>query len=274
MKEKIAQFAGVYQEWVPRVTLREHVRCVWVNDLSNSPNQRIAVVPDGCVDIVWIDGNLMVAGPDSHSIHEHVARTTVVGLRFHPGMSLPWFRIPLSEFVNRRVPLSEVWRSDTDLLSNRIAGMSDAAAVANALEECLLNKLRCVTAPDKQIAYLRRAAGDNVERSEASVESIAAGLGMSDRTLRRRCLENFGYGFKTLDRVLRFQRFYRLSTDSAEISLAALATQAGYADQAHLTREAQRLTGRSPGVFLAELRAHAVRNVQDRRKVNLDHRTP
>jgi AraC-like DNA-binding protein len=69
---------------------------------------------------------------------------------------------------------------------------------------------------------------------------------MSERHLRRRCEVAVGYGPKTLDRVLRFQRFRRLR-EHRVASLAQLAFESGYADQAHLTREYRRLAGTTPG---------------------------
>lgn len=74
---------------------------------------------------------------------------------------------------------------------------------------------------------------------------LARALEMSERTLRRRFDESFGYGPKTLDRILRHQRFLRLSIRSDD-STAMLASEAGYADQAHLIRESRRLTGNTP----------------------------
>ena len=50
-------------------------------------------------------------------------------------------------------------------------------------------------------------------------------------------------------RVLRFQRFLQLSGERAD--LARLALDAGYADQAHLTRETRRLSGRTPAELVA-----------------------
>jgi len=61
----VSQFAGIYRERAPDAALREHVRCVWVNDLTGSQNDWIRVVPDGCVDIVWTGTSLIVAGPDT-----------------------------------------------------------------------------------------------------------------------------------------------------------------------------------------------------------------
>ena len=53
-----------------------------------------------------------------------------------------------------------------------------------------------------------------------ALKTESAGLGLSvildrldvsPRTLRRHCQEAFGYGPKTLDRILRFQRFLGLA---------------------------------------------------------------
>ena len=80
-------------------------------------------------------------------------------------------------------------------------------------------------------------------------------LDVSPRTLRRRCHEAFGYGPKTLDRILRFQRFLRLARETEAPRLAGLAFEAGYADQAHLTREVRRLSGFSPAAILSQIGA-------------------
>jgi AraC-like DNA-binding protein len=57
--------------------------------------------------------------------------------------------------------------------------------------------------------------------------------------------ERVGYGPKTFQRVARFQRAVgELRRAGAELARAA--ASAGYADQAHLTRESRRLAGLSP----------------------------
>ena len=69
-------------------------------------------------------------------------------------------------------------------------------------------------------------------------------LSVGERRLHRHCRAAVGYGPKMLERVLRFQRARRLARESC--SLATVAAMAGYADQAHLTRESRRLAGRTP----------------------------
>jgi transcriptional regulator GlxA family with amidase domain len=66
--------------------------------------------------------------------------------------------------------------------------------------------------------------------------------------LLRRCVASLGYGPKTLDRILRFQRF-RVLASLSDHTLRELAAMTGYADQAHLNRECLRLAGETPAVL-------------------------
>jgi transcriptional regulator GlxA family with amidase domain len=85
---------------------------------------------------------------------------------------------------------------------------------------------------------------------------MAADLGVSERHLYRRCRAAVGYGPATLRRVLRFRRFVSgIDQTAASPDLARLATETGYADQAHLTRESTRLAGLPPAA-LARARRH------------------
>ena len=83
------------------------------------------------------------------------------------------------------------------------------------------------------------------------VAVLAARTGLSERQLHRRCLAAFGYGAKTLDRVLRLQRFLALGRAHPAAGLAALAVAAGYADQAHLGHDCRALAAATPTELLA-----------------------
>lgn len=97
---------------------------------------------------------------------------------------------------------------------------------------------------------------------------LTSALGISERTPRRHCEYAFGYGPKTLDRVLRMQCYLKLARTNSTLGLTGLAAAAGYADQAHLSREARSLTGLTPKTLLAQLanRRGAARVHKTRRK--------
>jgi AraC-like DNA-binding protein len=257
MNSPISQFAGEYAEWPAIAPLRDHLSCVWVNDLTRSAATDFYVVPDGCVDILWTGQNLCVAGPDTRPIHEQVrGRCRFVGIRFHPGAAYPWLGIPLSEILNARVPLAEFWKRDTSELAERAFAASHPSAVLAVLQQALLARLASVGPADKQIAFFRAHALTRHHNANAGgLEELCSCIGISERTLRRRCVESFGYGFKTLQRILRFKRLFQLVATSSRPDLAALATEAGFADQAHMCREVRRLCAVTPGELIAQLSA-------------------
>jgi AraC-like DNA-binding protein len=71
------------------------------------------------------------------------------------------------------------------------------------------------------------------------IEQLSDWIGFSNRQLRRRFSAAVGYGPKMFQSVLRFQRLLHLAGNkNAPRNLARLSADAGYADQAHMTREA------------------------------------
>ena len=264
MQGIVSQFAGSYREWAPHASLRGHVRCLWINDLSRPCSEYLQVVPDGCVDIIWTGKTLCIAGPDTRPILAPMpSGSIVVGVRFHPGSACAWLGQPLSEIVNVRVTLAEFWGHDATLLLDRVAAARSAKQVAEDLEAFLVGRLAAVRPADPRIAFLRRSAGDNCMPAGLRLDQLASHVGLSERTLRRQCLDAFGYGFKTLHRVLRFQRFFRLAARPENHNLAGIAARAGYADQAHMTREVRSMSGITAGEFVAHAQHRIGRFVQD-----------
>jgi AraC-like DNA-binding protein len=255
MTSPLSQFAGRYQERPSVAPLRDHLACVWVNDLTPSAAKDCCVVPDGCVDILWTGESLCVAGPDTHPILEPVRPgARFVGVRFRPGAAYPWLGVPLSEILNARVPLADLWTRDANELAERAFSAPHPGAVAAILERALLARLATVGPADHRIAFLRaHALRQRHDSSAGGLDELSRRIGISERTLRRRCVESFGYGFKTLQRILRFQRLFRIAGPAAHLDLAALAAEAGFADQAHMSREVRRLCRATPAELVAQL---------------------
>jgi AraC-like DNA-binding protein len=89
----------------------------------------------------------------------------------------------------------------------------------------------------------------------SNVSALAAETGWSDRHLRSRFREETGLTPKAAARVIRFDRARRRlqaqATSGQQPSLASLAADHGYYDQAHLAREFRELAGCPPSVWLA-----------------------
>ena len=84
--------------------------------------------------------------------------------------------------------------------------------------------------------------------STARVADVATAAGMIPRTLQRHCRRHTGLAPKRYAAVRRFNLALRQVAQS-EDSLAQIAADAGYSDQAHLTMDVRLHTGLSPGRF-------------------------
>ena len=237
-----------YTEWAPPAALRDAVACLWAQVNDSCAERAGLVLPDGCTDLVWEQGRgAYVAGPDTGPVPTTMAAGTVMlGVRFRPAAGGPALGIPLSELRDQRADLADLRPAQAGQLT---AALDPEVAAVRMLD--VTAALVADGAPDPAVTRAARLLCD----PDVRAEDVAAEIGLSLRQLRRRCQAVVGYGPKTLQRVLRFRGFVsRVDARPEVLDLAAIAAEAGYADQAHLTRECGRLSGLTPAA-LARQRA-------------------
>lgn len=232
-----------YHEWPARHGPRDAIACVWVARPGQPGFGR--VLPDACLDVIWDGSSLIVAGPDTGPVAiEPHATAAYAGIRFRPGKAPGFLGVPAIELLDTRIELSELWGGGAaGRLTAELAGAASPEVAAGVLDEAVAGQAgragKSDPVVDELVDLLRREPA-----SLGAVRSASREMAVGERLLHRRCQAAVGYGPKMLERVLRFQRALRLAGSRA--SLAELAIRAGYADQAHLTRECQRLAGTTP----------------------------
>jgi AraC-like DNA-binding protein len=179
------------------------------------------------------DGRVEVVGTyDAVALPALPAATRLLGVRLRPDAVGAAFETVASALLNQTLP-------GEDVLGTRRA--------------------RRLLDPGRLDAWIRAIEPDpRVTRAvdllaTDSVATTAATLGLTTRQLQRLLRANLGLAPKAYQRVLRFQRFVHIA--DAGSSLASAAAHAGYADQAHLTREVGRLSGVTPANLVSERRA-------------------
>jgi AraC-like DNA-binding protein len=237
----------MYREYAPPRALAEFVECFWLRrllDRSHDPTG--AVLPDGRVDVLWsADGQMIVAGPATRSLPRALTPPfAVVGARFHPGIGPALLGLAAHELVDAYVPLASLDSRPAGALRTGLVSAENASQAVSVMAE-VISRLGGDTVAIDQLV---RAAVRGLDRPGTRVGMLAQGLGISERQLQRRFQDAVGYGPKTLQRILRFQRALAELRRGCERSrgLARVAAVTGYADQAHLTRESRRLAGLSP----------------------------
>ncbi|MEV5311346.1 helix-turn-helix domain-containing protein [Streptomyces sp. NPDC052610] len=212
---------------------------VWTNTPSGAEPGR--VLPDGCMDLLWHEDRLLVAGPDTRAHIPDGPPALWAGIRFPPGVAPALLGVPAHELRDRRVDLTELRpAADVRRLRAHVRSAGDPTA---GLEAAAAGLAADADPPDPLLRHLVAALD-----AGRPVAATADELGLGARALHRRSLAAFGYGPKTLARVLRLQRALALARTG--VPYAETAARAGFADQAHLARDVRELAGLPLGRLL------------------------
>ncbi len=204
-------------------------------------------VPDGRCGITYARGQLWWFGPSSRPWSAHGDPGVVIGVRLTFSAGRAVAGEPLRRWRDRRAPLTAIWEKAvvTDL-EERIALAADAAQTVASLSAAVSH---CLQSADHDPGLAERLA--NQVAAGASVADLACGLRLTPRQVCRRFDDVFGMPPTTLRRILRLHRAARHRMESRQLTLADVAAAAGYADQAHLSRDSRALTLSSAGVALS-----------------------
>ena len=248
-----------YHEFPPPAPLAGYLLCLWTQTILGSRGEFAQrVLPDACIDLVLINDEApMVIGPWTEPF---VARLTpgtmIVGARCHPGCAPGLLGLPASTLLNQSVTLHNMWGGVASARFARIAGESTLPTRRLAMEAALLSRLAHADPHSDPVDEGIRAAIQWLAgHPHGRIERLSQWIGISSRQLQRRFATAVGYGPKMFQSILRFQRLLNLSgRTSAPRNLAQFSADAGYADQAHMTREVQRFSGNPPTVLLPSAR--------------------
>ncbi|ROS42964.1 helix-turn-helix domain-containing protein [Amycolatopsis thermoflava] len=211
------------------------VRCWWAQRAPGEYVQR--VVPDAAADVIVAStGAACLVGPTlAPALHQLPPGAELRGLRLRTEAIAAVLGLPGHEVRDAVVPLGAV--------------LPDAAARTVA-ESVWRGAFPSALRPRPGDPRVRHAVS-RIWRG-APLDSVADEVSLTGRQLRRLFTEHVGLGPKALQRIVRFQRFLRSADAVRPSSLADSAAAAGYADQAHLTRETRDLAGVTPTVLIRE----------------------
>lgn len=240
---------------LPRASLADVVATFWVGawDLPEEEPHETELLGDPCMHVVIEDGTARresrIVGVWTHLWRRKLeGRGKVVGAKIRAGAAKAFFDEPASHFTNGIVPLDEVFGPAARHLEELVTTSPDDAAAVGHLSAWLSSRRRTRGREDTSlaVALVERITHD---LRITKVEHLEAASGMHRRVLERLFAEHVGAPPKHVIRRHRLQEVaLRLERGEAP-SLADLAAELGYTDQAHLTRDFKGVVGKSPREF-------------------------
>lgn len=251
--------SGAHQRILPEPALADYVAHFWCVRWALSKPELAETLPHPAVHLLFEDspkgpGRAEIAGvPRTRFSRLLEGQGRVFGIKFRPAMFKPLLGADLSTLTGRVVPIASVFGKAGNALARAIFATDDLVQRVVLAEQFLRARIDAVS---PRVASELKSLRDLVElmatsRSLLRVESAAELLEIDVRTLQRRFRRSVGVSPKWV--ILR----YRLHEAAEQLrgarppSLAALAADLGYADQAHFARDFTKLVGRSPAQFSA-----------------------
>ena len=243
---------STYVERAPTPALATFASSVWIQQVADRRVEQ-RHMPHGGAEVRCVLGEApRLLGPLTTATYQEIpAGGTVVGVRLRPGVLGGLVGMPADELVDQDIAGTDVWRDQTHLTDL----LGEAATPWAALARLQSFVARSAGKPDPLVD---EAVRNLLPWHGSGTAALPALLSISERQLRRRCRAAVGVGPKELHRILRFQGFVaRVQASVAQqgapdADLARWAVEAGYHDQAHLSRECRRLVGVTPGEYFAQ----------------------
>jgi len=153
-----------------------------------------------------------------------------------------------AELSSQVVNLSDIWGRTATRMTERLMAASTWQQRFEILDQVFTRALRPVTTR-RELAW----AWSTIARTHGSlpIEKLARDLGWSRRHFGETFHAELGVAPKTAARIFRFEHACRLIMDQRP-SLAHVAAECGFHDQAHMTREWNALAGCTPGAWIAK----------------------
>lgn len=213
---------------------------------------RQQVVPQPRVHVAAEDGRLLVHGISRSPFVRTLTGTGhTLGAAFHAGGFRPLLGRSVGSLTDRVVPAGELFDVDDRPVAERILGDGPVGDAVAALEGYLLSVVpggRLVE--DPVVAEVRAlVAAAESDRGLTRAEQLADLAGVSLRSLQRRFTDYVGIGPKWVVGRFRILDAAAAAHGGERVDWAALATDLGFADQAHLTRAFTAVVGTPPATY-------------------------
>ncbi|MFO1329813.1 MAG: AraC family transcriptional regulator [Rubrivivax sp.] len=255
-----------YLARLPSLPLRPFVERLWTHERrGTAAASREWCLPTGVADLVLpLQGvaPLRLAGPgdaagrrypqgvlqgprDQSFLRGTGGDCVVVGAQFTPAGLSALLREGAATWTGASWCASDLWPGLCDEVSQRAhpcGGLCDAQARLLALDQALRARLHPRCHLDERVAHAVAALA-----AGQGVGAVQRASGWSPTSFIAAYRAAVGLSPKRHADVMRLQRV--LQAAGGALSWAALAADAGYADQSHLSRHFTRLTGLTPGLY-------------------------
>lgn len=257
-----------YRVYPPHPDLAALVKCYWTLEVPYDPmTTKQRILPDGCIELFFILGDdvkrytadgfiiqprAMVLGQITEPFF--IEPTGVVhsfAVRFYPYGFANFTTVPLVDLANRETPIAQLLgEGKAGVLTQQITAAADTEERIRIIETFLFQQL----AEQETADQIVRSTIDVILQSKGSlpVNEMLKDDPSKRRQLERKFAKQVGISPRQLGKVIRLQAALKMLLHQKEETMAAVAYENNYFDQAHFNKDFKAFTGTSPRAFFGD----------------------
>lgn len=251
-----------FKRFAPSTKLAPYIQCYWFikSGLQQKINTSEYLHPDGGMSITFnyrdnlkFDdghdvGNTIFDGANTVSRALHLnGHVDAVGIRFLPAGARAFLSMPLNEFKGELLSLSDTPLNAYDDLYHKLADVMSYSDKITLIEDWLSQ----VIAPEQSALDIVNASLDllNQHQGAVAISAIAETLDINPRRLERLFNDQVGLTAKEYARNIRIKQARFYLKQQPNLSLANVAYDLGFFDQAHFSKQFKQVVGISPKAY-------------------------
>lgn len=238
-----------------------HIQAIWSASVSlTGASMEKPLFSDGCSGVffnlegtVYYNGEAYTQGAFWTPVKHQAEFITLppgsrmAGFRFHPA-TIPSELGPIGKVLFGEQEKTHLEKNALPLVLNalldELKSQTDQEAQINTLAQWLLQNLDQSQTTSSTLSQAIAAIDPN-----SDLQNLEQLIPLSLRQIERQFKTRVGMTPKHYQRLIRVKTAIEIMRENPTISLVDLAFESGYSDQAHMTREFQKLAKMTPGQY-------------------------
>ena len=246
---------GSYRELPPNRILAPFVECLWTRVIDRTDPRAHLVLPDGCIDILLqgdFDQGLCarLVGTMTRPLAVDPSGPEIcIGVRFKPGGLTALLDFDARELTDQHAALSDFEPVFAASIENQLSDQRSLDKQCEIVQQVLASRvIACGRRVDPYIDAVSTLV--ELRHGIVRIDELSDYAGITRQHLSRLFQRHVGVTTKAFARVVRFRAAVREARRRPGRSWSQVASELGFADQAHLIAEFRRLAGATPAALV------------------------
>ncbi len=255
----------------PHPCLEKTIDYYWI---EKSGSSNVKILPDGTTSIIFnigspitfadsvgdskkLSDNLIIGTHKKYYVIKEKTDTHIVGIKFKQGGAYNFFKLPMMQFSNKIVNLTDILNGETEQLRGKLMGAGDDEAIRKILDYYFLIKVDLLEG-----AYNVVDSAINEVKAEGapvSIKNFCESENISNKHLISLFNKKVGLSPKLVHRINKFIKVIELLQKKRNVNWPEIAYECQYYDQAHLINEFKSFSGLSPKKYFENENASGLR---------------